>query len=100
MDLITEWLGALNGVVWGVPMLVGILGVGLYMQIRLGFLPIRKLGTRFRLLFQRNESRGEGQISPFNALMTALSATIGTGNIAGVATAVVMGGPGRCSGCG
>ncbi|WP_205515806.1 alanine/glycine:cation symporter family protein [Morganella morganii] len=94
MDLITEWLGALNGVVWGVPMLVGILGVGLYMQIRLGFLPIRKLGTEFRLLFQRNESRGEGQISPFNALMTALSATIGTGNIAGVATAVVMGGPG------
>ena len=94
MDLITEWLGALNGVVWGVPMLVGILGVGLYMQIRLGFLPIRKLGTGFRLLFQRNESRGEGQISPFNALMTALSATIGTGNIAGVATAVVMGGPG------
>ncbi len=84
MDLITEWLGALNGVVWGVPMLVGILGVGLYMQIRLGFLPIRKLGTGFRLLFQRNESRGEGQISPFNALMTALSATIGTGNIAGV----------------
>ncbi|MCP5854250.1 alanine:cation symporter family protein, partial [Klebsiella pneumoniae] len=67
---------------------------GLYMQIRLGFLPIRKLGTGFRLLFQRNESRGEGQISPFNALMTALSATIGTGNIAGVATAVVMGGPG------
>ena len=57
-------------------------------------LPIRKLGTGFRLLFQRNESRGEGQISPFNALMTALSATIGTGNIAGVATAVVMGGPG------
>lgn len=94
MDLITERLGALNGVVWGVPMLVGILGVGLYMQIRLGFLPIRKLGTGFRLLFQRNESRGEGQISPFNALMTALSATIGTGNIAGVATAVVMGGPG------
>ncbi|MCU6223844.1 sodium:alanine symporter family protein [Morganella morganii] len=94
MDLITEWLGALNGVVWGVPMLAGILGVGLYMQIRLGFLPIRKLGTGFRLLFQRNESRGEGQISPFNALMTALSATIGTGNIAGVATAVVMGGPG------
>lgn len=94
MALITEWLNALNGVVWGVPMLAGILGVGLYMQIRLGFLPIRKLGTGFKLLFQRNESRGEGQISPFNALMTALSATIGTGNIAGVATAVVMGGPG------
>lgn len=94
MDLITEWLGTLNGIVWGVPMLAGILGVGLFMQVRLSFLPIRKLGTGFKLLFQRNESRGEGQISPFNALMTALSATIGTGNIAGVATAVVMGGPG------
>ena len=94
MDLITEWLGMLNGIMWGIPMLAGILGVGLFMQIRLSFLPIRKLGTGFKLLFQRNESRGEGQISPFNALMTALSATIGTGNIAGVATAVVMGGPG------
>ena len=94
MDLITEWLGTLNGIMWGIPMLAGILGVGLFMQIRLSFLPIRKLGTGFKLLFQRNESRGEGQISPFNALMTALSATIGTGNIAGVATAVVMGGPG------
>ncbi|MCE1667537.1 alanine:cation symporter family protein, partial [Enterobacter hormaechei] len=54
----------------------------------------RKLGTGFKLLFERNHQRGEGQISPFNALMTALSATIGTGNIAGVATAVVLGGPG------
>lgn len=75
-------------------MLIGILGIGIFLQIRLAFLPIRKLGTGFRLLFERNHNRGEGQISPFNALMTALSATIGTGNIAGVATAVVMGGPG------
>ncbi|ERT14264.1 sodium:alanine symporter [Photorhabdus temperata J3] len=75
-------------------MMVGLLGVGIFMQIRLFFLPIRKLGTGFKLLFERNHQRGEGQISPFNALMTALSATIGTGNIAGVATAVVLGGPG------
>ncbi|CDH07663.1 alanine/glycine:cation symporter family protein [Xenorhabdus bovienii] len=94
MELITQWLNAINGIVWGIPMLVGILGIGIFMQIRLSFLPIRKLGTGFKLLFQKNEQRGEGQISPFNALMTALSATIGTGNIAGVATAVVMGGPG------
>jgi AGCS family alanine or glycine:cation symporter len=94
MELITSWLSAINGVVWGVPMLIGILGIGIFLQIRLAFLPIRKLGTGFRLLFERNHNRGEGQISPFNALMTALSATIGTGNIAGVATAVVMGGPG------
>ncbi|TDB62196.1 alanine/glycine:cation symporter family protein [Photorhabdus khanii] len=94
MELITEWLGAINGVVLGIPMMVGLLGVGIFMQIRLSFLPIRKLGTGFKLLFERNHQRGEGQISPFNALMTALSATIGTGNIAGVATAVVLGGPG------
>ncbi|MCC8379889.1 sodium:alanine symporter family protein [Xenorhabdus sp. PB30.3] len=94
MELITQWLGAINGVVWGVPMLIGLLGIGIFMQIRLSFLPIRKLGTGFKLLFQKNKQRGEGQISPFNALMTALSATIGTGNIAGVATAIVMGGPG------
>ncbi|MCE1915100.1 alanine:cation symporter family protein, partial [Enterobacter hormaechei] len=94
MELITEWLSAINGVVLGVPMMVGLLGVGLFMQLRLSFLPIRKLGTGFKLLFERNHQRGEGQISPFNALMTALSATIGTGNIAGVATAVVLGGPG------
>ncbi|KAA1194925.1 alanine/glycine:cation symporter family protein [Photorhabdus heterorhabditis] len=94
MELVTEWLNAINGVVLGVPMLVGLLGVGLFMQIRLSLLPIRKLGTGFKLLFERNHQRGEGQISPFNALMTALSATIGTGNIAGVATAVVLGGPG------
>ncbi|AOM39489.1 alanine/glycine:cation symporter family protein [Xenorhabdus hominickii] len=94
MELITQWLGAINGVVWGVPMLIGFLGIGIFMQIRLAFLPIRKLGMGFKLLFQKNEKRGEGQISPFNALMTALSATIGTGNIAGVATAIVMGGPG------
>ncbi|KER04859.1 sodium:alanine symporter family protein [Photorhabdus temperata] len=94
MGLITEWLSAINGVVLGIPMMVGLLGVGIFMQIRLFFLPIRKLGTGFKLLFERNHQRGEGQISPFNALMTALSATIGTGNIAGVATAVVLGGPG------
>ena len=94
MDFITNILSAINGVVWGVPMLVGILGIGLFMQFRLSFLPIRKLGTGFKLLFEKNDKRGEGQISPFNALMTALSATIGTGNIAGVATAVVLGGPG------
>ncbi len=57
-------------------------------------MPILKLGTGFSLLFKGRESSGEGQISPFNALMTSLSATIGTGNIAGVATAVFLGGPG------
>ncbi|QPT13641.1 sodium:alanine symporter family protein [Serratia rubidaea] len=94
MDWVIVGLSAVNGVVWGVPMLIGILGIGIFLQIRLSFLPIRRLGTGFKLLFERNHDRGDGQISPFNALMTALSATIGTGNIAGVATAVVLGGPG------
>ncbi len=94
MNVITDWLSALNGVVWGVPMLVGILGIGIFLQFRLSFLPIRRLVTGFRLLFAKKGKQEAGQISPFNALMTALSATIGTGNIAGVATAVVLGGPG------
>ncbi|SPY93910.1 sodium:alanine symporter [Proteus mirabilis] len=53
MDFITNILSAINGVVWGVPMLVGILGIGLFMQFRLSFLPIRKLGTGFKLLFEK-----------------------------------------------
>ncbi|EBA14623.1 putative sodium/alanine symporter [Roseobacter sp. SK209-2-6] len=75
-------------------MLVIILGVGLFLQVGLKLMPILKLGMGFGLLFKGREGSGEGQITPFNALMTALSATIGTGNIAGVATAVFLGGPG------
>lgn len=93
MELLTNILSAINGVVWGVPMLIGILGLGLYLQLGLGLMPIRKLGTGFKLLFSKTEI-GSGEISPFNALMTALAATIGTGNIAGVATAIFFGGPG------
>ncbi|WP_116473857.1 alanine/glycine:cation symporter family protein [Zobellella maritima] len=93
MELLTSILSSINGVVWGVPMLVGILGIGLYLQLGLGFMPIRKLKMGFQLLFTKAE-KGEGELSPFNALMTALSATIGTGNIAGVATAIILGGPG------
>ncbi|MCT7655235.1 sodium:alanine symporter family protein [Oceanimonas sp. NS1] len=93
MEWLTSLLTSVNSVVWGVPMLVGILGLGLYLQLGLGLMPIRKLGTGFKLLFSKAEA-GAGEISPFNALMTALSATIGTGNIAGVATAIFFGGPG------
>lgn len=94
MEALNSIVGAINGVVWGPLMLVLILGVGLFLQIGLKLMPILKLGTGFNLLFKGRESQGEGQISPFNALMTSLSATIGTGNIAGVATAVFLGGPG------
>ncbi|WP_422730760.1 alanine/glycine:cation symporter family protein [Onishia taeanensis] len=79
-------------------MLVLLLGVGLYLQMGLKLVPIRRLGTGFSLLWKGREAgkgdEGEGEVSPFNALMTSLSATIGTGNIAGVATAIFLGGPG------
>lgn len=95
MEAISAIVGEINGVVWGPLMLALILGVGLYLQAGLGFLPIRKLGFGFSLLWKGREmGAGEGEISPFNALMTSLSATIGTGNIAGVATAIFLGGPG------
>ncbi|MEN8142775.1 MAG: sodium:alanine symporter family protein [Thermodesulfobacteriota bacterium] len=95
MEVLTGFVSYINGIVWGVPMLVLIVGVGTFLMIGLFFMPIRKLGYGFRMLFKGREETGEeGEISPFNALMTALSATIGTGNIAGVATAVTVGGPG------
>jgi AGCS family alanine or glycine:cation symporter len=95
METLTDIINYINGIVWGVPMLVLIVGVGAYLMLGLGLMPLRKLGYGFRMLFKgRAETGEEGEITPFNALMTALSATIGTGNIAGVATAVSVGGPG------
>lgn len=98
METLTSIIGAINGVVWGPLMLVLILGVGFFLMLGLRLMPILKLGVGFKLLFEgRHTRKGEekdGEISPFQALMTALSATVGTGNIAGVATAVFLGGPG------
>jgi alanine or glycine:cation symporter, AGCS family len=98
MEALTNLISAINGVVWGVPMLVMILGVGLFLTFGLKLMPILKLGTGFKLLWTgripEKEENVKGEISPFNALMTSLSATIGTGNIAGVATAIFLGGPG------
>lgn len=98
MEAITEFVGMINGVVWGTPMLVMILGVGLFLTFGLRLMPILKLGTGFKLLWSGRipdkDKKMKGEISPFNALMTSLSATIGTGNIAGVATAIFIGGPG------
>lgn len=96
MEMIRTLVGELNGIVWGYPMLILIVGVGIFLTLSLKFIPIRKLGYGFRLLVQKKTDGDEksGDIHPFSALMTALSATIGTGNIAGVATAVAIGGPG------
>jgi len=84
----------LNGIVWGPPMLVLILGTGFFLMIGLRLMPLIRLGYGFRMLWGGRRGVGEGDITPFNALMTSLSATIGTGNIAGVATALALGGPG------
>ncbi|MGI9277692.1 MAG: alanine/glycine:cation symporter family protein [Endozoicomonas sp.] len=98
METLSGIISAINGVVWGPFMLVLILGVGLFLTMGLRLMPILKLGTGFKLLWKGRSSSSEddknGEISPFQALMTAMSATVGTGNIAGVATAVFLGGPG------
>ena len=94
MDQVSAALDAVNGFVWGPPMLALLGLTSLFLTVGLRFLPWRKLGTGFRLLFDRSDRSGDGDVRPFAALMTALSATVGTGNIAGVATAIALGGPG------
>ena len=94
MQTLNDLISSLNGIVWGPLMLVLILGTGLFLMVGLSFMPLRRIVSSFRLLWQSRSEKGEGDISPFNALMTSLSATIGTGNIAGVATAIFLGGPG------
>lgn len=89
-----EALNIINSLVWGVPMLLLIGLTGLYLTIGLKAYPIRRIIPGFILLWKDRKGQGDGDISGFNALMTALAATIGTGNIAGVATAIAAGGPG------
>ena len=88
------FVDAANAIIWGPFMLTLILGTGIYLTIGLKGKTLTNIPYAFRLLFRGRNGSGEGEISPFNALMTALSSTIGTGNIAGVATAVGIGGPG------
>ncbi len=90
---INEILGAISNFVWGVPLMVLILVGGLLLTARLGLLQVTKLPLALKFMF-KNEEKGEGEVSSFGALCTAMSATIGTGNIVGVATAIVTGGPG------
>ncbi len=94
MEIVSDAISFVNGLVWGPPMLVLILGTGLYLSAGLHLMPLRKIGFGFRMLWQGRHEQGQGDITPFNALMTSLSATIGTGNIAGVGTAIAIGGPG------
>ena len=87
-------IDTINGAVWGPVMLILLLGTGIYLTIGLKGMSITHIPYAFRQLFKGRKGSGEGEISPFNALMTALSSTVGTGNIAGVATAIGIGGPG------
>ncbi len=91
---IEHWLNTASALIWGPPMLVLLFGVGVYLTLGLRFLPWRRTPEAFALLWRGRRASGSGDITPFQALMTALSATIGTGNIAGVATAIALGGPG------
>ncbi len=94
MQTFEETLNRLSEFIWGPPMLALLLGIGVYLTIGLKAMPWRRLFTAFRLLWRGRQAADHGDITPFQALMTALSATIGTGNIAGVATAIALGGPG------
>lgn len=90
----TELIETINGWAWGPVMLVLLLGTGLYLSAGLRLITLRKIPAALGLLLRGRSGSGKGDISPFSALMTSLSATIGTGNIAGVATAIALGGPG------
>ena len=82
----------LDDMVWGAPLLILLVGTGIYLTVRLGLLQVLKLPKAFKLIFA--DDKGQGDISSFAALATALAATVGTGNIVGVATAIKAGGPG------
>lgn len=96
MQQFTAWMNTLNSLVWGPAMLALILGTGLFLQLRLGGMPIRRIGSGLWLVWRGRDVDPDmpGEVSPFAALMTCLAATIGVGNIAGVATAIALGGPG------
>lgn len=95
MEGLTEFLGTVSGYVWGPPLLILLVGTGIFLTVRLGLLQLRLLPYALKLTFSKNpDTESQGDISHFQALSTAMAATVGTGNIVGVATAVILGGPG------
>jgi AGCS family alanine or glycine:cation symporter len=95
MEQLEAFISDVSSIVWGPPLLILLVGTGLYLTIRLGLLQFRMLPYSLKLAFtKKQDKKSDGDISHFQALMTALAATVGTGNIVGVATAVLMGGPG------
>ncbi|MGI2329542.1 alanine/glycine:cation symporter family protein [Planococcus sp. YIM B11945] len=95
MEQIEKILGSISSFVWGPPLLILLVGTGIFLTVRIGLLQVRLLPYALKLVFTKNQDKtSEGDISHFQALSTALAATVGTGNIVGVATAVILGGPG------
>ena len=97
MDAINHILDEISSVLWGYPMIILLVGTHLYLTIRLKF-PQRKILTAIKLSVAKDKD-GDGDVSQFGALATALAATIGTGNIIGVGTAIALGGPGAVFWC-
>ncbi|BBP87858.1 hypothetical protein BsIDN1_14760 [Bacillus safensis] len=95
MGWVEQIVSSINDVLWGPPLLFFlIVGTGIYLTFRVLFIQIRLLPYSLKLAFSKQDKTSEGDISHFQALMTALAATVGTGNIVGVASAVIAGGPG------
>ncbi len=97
MQLVADINSVINGIVWGIPMLILLMGAGLFLTGRLRAVQFRKFGYAMKntigKIFHKREA-GAGEVTPFQALTTALAATVGTGNIAGITTAITLGGPG------
>ena len=99
MEFITHWNGVINGIVWGPPVLALLIGTGILLTVRVGFIQVRKFGVIMKhtlgsLFGPDAHKKDESGVTPFQAVATALASTVGTGNITGVATAVTLGGPG------
>ncbi|MFC1606710.1 alanine/glycine:cation symporter family protein [Candidatus Latescibacterota bacterium] len=95
MDTLHSVLTTISDFLWGIPLMIALIGTGVYLTITLGFVQFRHMFRALRMIFMPpHDDSSPGEISHFQALMTALAATVGTGNIAGVGTAIAMGGPG------
>lgn len=98
MNWVFDLIGTINSFVWGPPMMILLIGTGIWLTLGTRLVQVRQFGHAWRLTlrgaFRHEKGKEEGDITPFQALMTAISATVGNGNIAGVATAIALGGPG------
>lgn len=93
MEAVTSILNKIDSFLWGAPLIILLIGTGIFLTVKLGFLQVSRLPLALKLIFKA-ENQGKGDVSSFKSLCVALAATVGTGNIVGVATAVKMGGPG------